>query len=291
MAYIRSLAALRGRNADWAEQAVRSAASLSAGEARAQNVIDLIADDLPDLLAKADGRSVKVGNNEVVLHTKGLRLLEREPDWRTRLLAVITNPNLALMLLMVGVYGLIFEFMSPGSLFPGILGAICLLIGLYALSALPLTYAGVALVLLGSALMVAEIFTPSVGILGVGGAISFVLGALLLVDTDMPAYEVSLPLVAGVAVASLGMTFLIGRLALRSRRAPIVSGVEALIGQRAKVLSWTGAQGYVAAAGERWRATGPTGLAAGDTAVIESAQGVTLRVRADAGAPPPRTPA
>ncbi|WP_343498384.1 nodulation protein NfeD [Achromobacter denitrificans] len=291
VAYIRSLAALRGRNADWAEQAVRSAASLSAGEARAQNVIDLIADDLPDLLAKADGRSVKVGNNEVVLHTKGLRLLEREPDWRTRLLAVITNPNLALMLLMVGVYGLIFEFMSPGSLFPGILGAICLLIGLYALSALPLTYAGVALVLLGSALMVAEIFTPSVGILGVGGAISFVLGALLLVDTDMPAYEVSLPLVAGVAVASLGMTFLIGRLALRSRRAPIVSGVEALIGQRAKVLSWTGAQGYVAAAGERWRATGPTGLAAGDTAVIESAQGVTLRVRADAGAPPPRTPA
>lgn len=244
VAYIRSLAALRGRNADWAEQAVRSAASLSAGEARAQNVIDLIADDLPDLLAKADGRSVKVGNNAVILHTKGLRLLEREPDWRTRLLAVITNPNLALMLLMVGVYGLIFEFMSPGSLFPGILGAICLLIGLYALSALPLTYAGVALVLLGSALMVAEIFTPSVGILGVGGAISFVLGALLLVDTDMPAYEVSLPLVAGVAVASLGMTFLIGRLALRSRRAPIVSGVEALIGQRARILSWTGEQGY-----------------------------------------------
>jgi membrane-bound serine protease (ClpP class) len=291
VAYIRSLAALRGRNADWAEQAVRSAASLSAGEARAQNVIDLIADDLPDLLDKADGRTVKVGNNEVTLHTKGLTLQERGPDWRTRLLGVITNPNLALMLLMVGVYGLIFEFMSPGSLFPGILGAICLLIGLYALSALPLTYAGVALAVLGMALMVAEIFTPSLGILGIGGAVSFVLGALLLIDTDTPAYEVSLPMVAGVAVASLGMTFLIGRLALRSRRAPIVSGVEALAGQPARVLSWTGAQGYVSAAGERWRAVGPAGLAAGDTVVIASAEGLTLHVRTDAGPPPPREPA
>jgi len=290
VAYIRSLAALRGRNADWAEQAVRSAASLSAGEARAQNVIDLIADDLPDLLDKADGRTVRVGNNEVTLHTKGLALQEREPDWRTRMLGVITNPNLALMLLMVGVYGLIFEFMSPGALYPGVVGAICLLVGLYALSALPLTYAGVALALLGAALMVAEIFTPSVGILGIGGAISFVLGALLLVDTDTPAYEVSLPMVAGVAVASLGMTFLIARLALRSRRAPVVSGVEALIGQRVAVLSWAGAQGYVSAAGERWRAAGPAGLAAGDTVVIESAEGLTLHVRADAGPLPPQEP-
>ena len=139
--------------------------------------------------------------------------------------------------------------------------------------------------LLGIVLMVAEIFTPSLGALGIGGAVSFVLGALLLVDTDTPAYEVSLPLVAGVAVASLGMTFLIGRLALRSRRAPVVSGVDALIGRRVQVLSWNGAQGYVMAEGERWRAQGPAGLAAGDPVVIESAQGLTLRVRADAGAP------
>ncbi|SSW64953.1 NfeD family protein [Achromobacter agilis] len=291
VAYIRSLAALRGRNADWAEQAVRAAASLSAGEARAQNVIDLIADDLPDLMEKTDGRRVRVGNNEVILHTKGLALQEREPDWRTRVLGIITNPNLALMLLMVGVYGLIFEFMSPGALYPGVVGAICLLVGLYALSALPLTYAGIALALLGAVLMVAEIFTPSLGALGIGGAISFVLGALMLVDTDTPAYEVSLPLVAGVAVASLGMTFLIGRLALRSRRAPVVSGVEALIGQRTKVLSWTGAQGYVSAGGERWRAVGPVDLAAGDTVVIESAQGLTLRVRTDAEAPSQKEPA
>ncbi|MGE8617560.1 MAG: NfeD family protein, partial [Achromobacter spanius] len=245
VAYIRSLAALRGRNADWAEDAVRSAASLSAREAHAQQVIDLIADDIPDLLEQADGRTVRVGNSQIELQTKGLSVQHREPDWRTRLLSVITNPNLALMLLMVGVYGLIFEFMNPGALYPGVVGAICLLVGLYALSALPLTYAGLALVLLGVALMVAEIFTPSIGILGIGGAIAFVLGSLLLVDTDAPAYEVSLPLVAGVAVASLGMTFMIARLALRSRRAPIVSGAEALIGQRIKVLSWNGEQGHV----------------------------------------------
>ena len=287
VAYIRSLAALRGRNADWAEDAVRSAASLSAREAHAQQVIDLIADDIPDLLEQADGRTVRVGNSQTELQTKGLSVRHREPDWRTRALSVITNPNLALMLLMVGVYGLIFEFMNPGALYPGVVGAICLLVGLYALSALPLTYAGLALVLLGAALMVAEIFTPSIGILGIGGAIAFVLGSLLLVDTDAPAYEVSLPLVAGVAVASLGMTFLIARLALRSRRAPIVSGAEALIGQRIKVLSWNGEQGHVAAAGERWRAVGPAGLAAGDTVVITAVHGVTLHVRADTHLLPP----
>ena len=286
VAYIRSLAALRGRNADWAEQAVRAAASLTAGEARARNVIDLIADDVPDLLAKADGRSVRIGNGAAVLHTRDLRLQPRDPDWRTQALGVITNPNLALLLLMAGVYGLLFEFMSPGALFPGIFGAICLLIGLYALSALPLTYAGIALVVLGTSLMVAEIFAPTLGVLGAGGAASFVLGAILLIDTDMPAFGVSIPLMAGVAAASLGMTVLIGRLALRSRRAPVVSGAEALVGQRIKVLSWADGQGYVAASGERWRATGPAGLAAGDTVVITAVRGVTLQVRADAGPPP-----
>ena len=282
VAYIRSLAVLRDRNADWAEQAVRSAASLSAGEAREQNVIDLIANDIPDLLNKVDGRTVKVGNSEMVLHSKGLQLQHKEPDWRTRLLGVITNPNLALILLMIGIYGLIFEFMSPGVFFPGVIGAICLLLGLYAFSSLPLTYAGLALVSLGVALMLAEIFTPSFGALGIGGVVSFVLGSLLLIDTNSPHYEVSLPLVAGVAVTSLGMTFLIGRLALRSRRVPRVSGTETLIGQYIKVLSWEGEQGYVAAAGERWRAVGPAGLEPGDTVVITAVRGVTLHVRVDA---------
>jgi len=286
VAYIRALAALRGRNADWAEEAVRSAASLTAGEALKRNVIDLIADDLPDLLAKAEGRSVRVGNGMVTLHTKDLRVVARDPDWRTQALSVITNPNLALLLVMAGIYGLIFEFMTPGALFPGIFGAICLLVGLYALSALPLTYAGIALVLLGISLMVAEMFAPTLGVLGVGGAVSFVLGAILLIDTDTPAFGVSIPLMAGIAAASLGMTFLVGRLALRSRQAPIVSGAEALIGQRIKVLSWADQQGYVAAAGERWRATGPKGLAAGDAVVITAVRGVTLQVRADAGPPP-----
>ncbi|MFJ0947595.1 nodulation protein NfeD, partial [Bordetella bronchiseptica] len=270
VAYIRALADLRGRNADWAEQAVREAASLSASQALARNVIDIVAEDTPALLAQADGRTVRVGAANVVLHTSGLALVERGPDWRTRLLGVITNPNLALILLMVGVYGLIFEFMSPGALFPGVLGAICLLLGLYALSVLPLSYAGAGLVALGAALMVAEIFTPSLGALGVGGALSFVLGATMLVDADTPAYAVSLPLVGGVAVASLGLTFLIARLALRSRRAPQVSGAQGLVGRRGRVLSWEHDQGYVAADGERWRARGPAGLAAGDAVTIHA---------------------
>ncbi|KCV50761.1 nodulation efficiency protein NfeD [Bordetella bronchiseptica 7E71] len=285
VAYIRALADLRGRNADWAEQAVREAASLSASEALARNVIDIVAEDTPALLAQADGRTVRVGAADVVLHTSGLALVERGPDWRTRLLGVITNPNLALILLMVGVYGLIFEFMSPGALFPGVLGAICLLLGLYALSVLPLSYAGAGLVALGAALMVAEIFTPSLGALGVGGALSFVLGATMLVDADTPAYAVSLPLVGGVAVASLGLTFLIARLALRSRRAPQVSGAQGLVGRRGRVLSWEHDQGYVAADGERWRARGPAGLAAGDAVTIHAVQGVTLHVAPEPPAP------
>lgn len=285
VAYIRALADLRGRNADWAEQAVREAASLSASQALARNVIDIVAEDTPALLAQADGRTVRVGAANVVLHTSGLALVERGPDWRTRLLGVITNPNLALILLMVGVYGLIFEFMSPGALFPGVLGAICLLLGLYALSVLPLSYAGAGLVALGAALMVAEIFTPSLGALGVGGALSFVLGATMLVDADTPAYAVSLPLVGGVAVASLGLTFLIARLALRSRRAPQVSGAQGLVGRRGRVLSWEHDQGYVAADGERWRARGPAGLAAGDAVTIHAVQGVTLHVAPEPPAP------
>ena len=285
VAYIRALADLRGRNADWAEQAVREAASLSASQALARNVIDIVAEDTPALLAQADGRTVRVGAANAVLRTGGLALVERGPDWRTRLLGVITNPNLALILLMVGVYGLIFEFMSPGALFPGVLGAICLLLGLYALSVLPLSYAGAGLVALGAALMVAEIFTPSLGALGVGGALSFVLGATMLVDADTPAYAVSLPLVGGVAVASLGLTFLIARLALRSRRAPQVSGAQGLVGRRGRVLSWEHEQGFVAADGERWRARGPAGLAAGDAVTIHAVQGVTLHVAPEPPAP------
>lgn len=281
IAYIRALADLHGRNADWAEAAVREAASLSASQAHQRGVIDIVATSIDDLLRQAHGRPVRLQAGEVTLQTHGLVQRAVEPDLRSRVLAAISNPNLALILLMIGIYGLIFEFMNPGALYPGTIGAICLLIGLYALSALPLNYAGLALLLLGVALMVAEAFTPSVGVLGIGGAIAFILGATLLFDTQAPGVELSLPVVAGVAAASLAFSLLVVRLAVKSRRQRVVSGTQAMVGATARVLDWSGEQGHVFAVGERWQAVGPRDLHAGQSVRIRSVQGLTVQVALD----------
>jgi len=284
VAYIRSLAQLRGRNADWAESAVREGASLSAEEAKARNVIDLIATSVTNLLEVAHGRTVRVGERSVVLDTSGIAQQALDPDWRTRLLSAITNPNLALILMMIGFYGLIFEFMNPGALYPGTIGAICLLLGLYALSALPINYAGLGLIALGVALMIAEAFTPSVGILGIGGAIAFILGATILIDTDVPGFEVSLPIIAGIAAAGLGFSLLVVRLAWRSRKRPLVSGREGMIGERGTVLDWTGRSGRVLVAGERWKAESDASLALGERVRVTSVDGLVLRVEPEPAA-------
>jgi len=278
VAYIRALADLRGRNAEWAERAVREAVSLPAREAREQNVIDLVAASAPELLDEAHGRTVRLGAGQVRLETKGLELRPIDPDWRSRLLGVITNPNLALILMLIGVYGLLFEFMNPGALFPGVIGAISLLVGLYALSALPLSYAGAGLLLLGAALMVAEAFAPSFGVLGIGGALAFVLGASLLVDTDFEGYAPSLPLAAGIAACALAASLVVVRLALRSRGRRVVSGAEALIGQHARVLDWSRDGGHVFVGGERWSATGAGALAPGQTVAVRAVRGLCLEV-------------
>ena len=185
-AYIRGLAQLRGRNAEWAEKAVREAVSLSASEALRLNVIDQVADDLPDLLRKLDGKTFIVAGQPQQLHTTDASLVEHLPDWRTRVLAVITNPSVALILIMIGVYGLLFEFMNPGSAVGGVVGGVCLLMALYALQLLPVSFAGVALILLRIAFMIAEAFLPSFGVVGFGGIVAFVVGALILIDTDAP---------------------------------------------------------------------------------------------------------
>jgi membrane-bound serine protease (ClpP class) len=284
VAYIRSLAQLRGRNADWAESAVREGESLSAEEAKARNVIDLIATSVTNLLEVAHGRTVKVGESSVVLDTSGIVQQALDPDWRTRLLSAITNPNLALILMMIGFYGLVFEFMNPGALYPGTIGAICLLLGLYALSALPLNYAGLGLIALGVALMIAEAFTPSVGILGIGGVIAFILGATILIDTDVPGFELSLPIIAGIAAAGLGFSLLVARLAWRSRRRPLVSGREGMIGERGTVLDWTGRSGRVLVAGERWKAESDASLAAGERVRVTGVDGLVLRVEPEPAA-------
>ena len=287
VAYIRSLAELRGRNAAWAERAVRESVSLPAHEAVQQRVVDLMAASVPELLDKAHGRNVRLGAGSVTLDTAGLEVRSVEPDWRTRMLGVIGNPNIALILMMVGVYGLLFEFMNPGTLFPGVIGGISLLVGLYALSVLPLAYVGVALLLLGLALMLAEGFAPSFGILGIGGAIAFVLGASLLVDTEAPGFAVSLPLAAGIAAATLGFSVLVVRLALRARRQRGVSGAEGLVGASARVLDWSGSAGHVFVAGERWAARGASGLLPGQTVQVQTVQGLTLVVTAEPAARPP----
>lgn len=280
VAYIRGLAGLRGRNADWAERAVREAASLTAEDALEQGVIDLVAVSLDDLLERMDGMTVKLGEAETVLETRGLVVERVEPSWQASLLAVITDPNIALLLMTVGIYGLLFEFMSPGALYPGVIGAICLLLGLYALAALPVNYAGFGLIILGVALMLAEVFAPSFGILGIGGAIAFVFGAAILVDGDSPAFAIDWPLIGGLAVGSLLFTLLVLRVALTSRRRQVVTGREQMLGAIAEVLDWNDGRGHVFVHGERWRAISPDVLEPGQSVNITAMDGLTLTVTA-----------
>lgn len=278
IAYIRSLAELRGRDVDFAEDAVRNAASLSSRAALERNVIDLVAQDRPDLLAQINGRSVTAGGAAVTISTRGLALVDVAPNWRTRLLAAITDPNIALILMMIGVYGIMFEFMNPGALYPGTIGAICLLTGLYALSALPVSYAGVALILLGIGLMTAEAFAASFGILGLGGAVAFLLGGAILIDTDLPQFRITWPVLGAVALASLAMTIVIARLAFSSRRRKIVSGREQMIGSVASVVDWRGGTGHVFVHGERWKAIGAAEFKVGAKVRIAAMNGLVLSV-------------
>lgn len=277
-AYIRGLAELRGRNAEWAVKAVREAASLSYSEALKQNVIDLVADDLPGLLKALEGRVVKLQSGEVTLALEGAIVEVIEPNWRTRLLAIITNPNVALILMMIGTYGLILEFYNPGTIIPGTIGAICLLLALYALNVLPVNYAGLALIMLGLALMVAEAFAPSFGILGLGGGAAFIFGATLLFDTDAPGFKLSWSVIIGTAAVGGGLMFLILGMALKAYRRPVAVGAEDFFHHAARVVDWAGGAGHVEFQGEHWRATGPETLPSGAPVKIVDRDGLTLVV-------------
>jgi membrane-bound serine protease (ClpP class) len=254
VAYIRSLAEQRGRNADWAEQAVRSAASLSAQAALENGVIDLIATDLADLLVKLDGRTVALDGRTVQLATAGLLYERVEPDWRTRILAVISNPTVAYMLMLLGIYGLIFEGYNPGAILPGVVGAISLLLALFAFQILPVNYAGLALIALGVLLMIAEFLVPSFGALGIGGIAAFVFGSVILIDADVPGFGISLPLVGGIATVAAGALLGVIWLAMRSRTLPVVSGVEDIKHSIVTALEDFATEGDVRLHGERWRA-------------------------------------
>ncbi|HDS1790224.1 nodulation protein NfeD [Pseudomonas sp. USTB-Z] len=286
-AYIRGLAQMRGRNADWAEKAVREAVSLSASEALRLNVIDQVADDLPDLLRKLDGKTLQVAGQPRQLQTAGASVVEHLPDWRTRVLAVITNPSVALILIMIGVYGLLFEFMNPGSAVGGVVGGICLLLALYALQLLPVSFAGVALILLGITFMIAEAFLPSFGVVGFGGIVAFVVGALILIDTDAPGFGIPLALIGTLALLSALLIGGVLGMALKARRRALVSGDAGLVGSLVTVTQVMASDpfcGVVLAQGEQWQVQCATPLQTGQNVRVTARHGVMLEVSAAAPA-------
>jgi membrane-bound serine protease (ClpP class) len=278
VAYIRSLAALNGRNADWAVDAVRSAASLPAAEALSLHVIDVIADDVPDLLRKIDGREVTIAGKPQRLASSGLEVEVRPPGWQTELLMLVTNPNVAFILMLIGVYGLIFEFFSPGAVAPGLIGAISLLLAFYALAFMPINYAGAALVLFGVALMIAEVHIGAFGALGVGGIAAFVIGAVMMFPAQAPGLTLSHGVVAVTALGSAALLLLALAAVLRRRR-PVVTGHEALIGAEGETVSWQDGEGRVRVKGEIWLARSDAALTAGSRVKIIGRDGLVLRVQ------------
>ncbi len=285
-AYIRSLAQLRGRNAEWAEKAVREAVSLAAQDALKMQVIDLVAADLPDLLRQADGREVRVAGaaaGSVRIATRNATVTEFEADWRTKLLSVLTDPSLALILMMVGIYGLLFEFSNPGFVVPGVIGGICLLMALFAFQMLPVNYAGLGLILLGVAFLVAEAFVPSYGALGLGGIVAFAIGAVLLIDSDVPGFGVPLELIGGLTLASAAFILLVAGMAAKARKRPVVNmvaGGRALLGATGELLEFASGEGWALIGGEHWKVRGAADLRAGQPVRVMGASGVVLDVAA-----------
>jgi len=277
-AYIVSLAKLHDRNQNWAEKAVREAASLDSEQAWELNVIDFIARDLDQLVALSDGRNITMNGVSSVIELEDVNYVLREQDWRFSLLSVITNPNVAYILMLIGIYGLLLEFYNPGVGLPGVMGGICLLLAMYSLQMLPVSYAGLALILLGIALMVAEAFSPSFGIFGLGGVAAFTLGSIMLMDTEVPGYQIALPLIIGISLFSLAFIVMTLSMLLKVRRKPVTTGAEVLIGDTGKVMSGFPGGGRVLLAGEIWQATCDTELKVGDRVRVIKRHGLSLDV-------------
>ena len=279
-AYLRSLAQMHGRNQEWAVKAVRESASLSAEDALEKGVIDLIAPNVGELLNQINARPVKVLGVERRLATLGLKQHIYEPDWRNRLLSVITDPNVAYILMLLGFYGLFFELANPGSLFPGIIGGISLLLALFAFQVLPVNYAGIALILLGVAFMAAEAFTPSFGALGIGGLVAFIIGSVILMDTEVPDYTISRPLIVGLGLINVAFFVWFFNLFLKIRQRPVVIGWENMIGKEGQCLSNEGNQLRVYVHSETWNARASTPITPGQPIKVTGINGLTLTVEA-----------
>lgn len=277
-AYIRSMAEMRGRNADWAELAVREAASLTSEQALLQGVIDVVATDTTDLLAKVDGWLVNINGQNVSLDTTGLELETIEPDWRNELLSVITNPNIVYILMLLAAYGLFFEMANPGFVLPGVIGGICLLLALYALQVLPINYAGLSLMLLGIVFMIAELFVPSFGALGFGGVIAFVIGSVILFDTEGSEIQVAIPIIIAVTVLSSAFFLIVLRMIFAAHRKPVVSGAEEMLGSIGQVLEDIEETGLIHIHGETWQVQSKLPLRRGDQVKVIAIDGLILNV-------------
>jgi membrane-bound serine protease (ClpP class) len=278
IAYIRGLAHRHGRNADWAEKAVRKAASLPARAALKKNVVNLIAPSTEALLANIDGRHVRVNGHSIVLHTVGLALTPLNPNWRTKFLAVVTNPTLAYLLFLAGILGIVIEATHPGLIFPGVVGGICLLFGLFAFQVLPVNYAGIALIVLGIGLMVAEAFVASFGTLGIGGVIAFVIGSVLLMNTHAPGFTIALSVIVGVSAAISISLLLLITFAIRAHRRAVVTGEAEMIGMTAKPMAGFTGIGQVRVRGEIWRARASRRVGKDQMLKVVGIKGLTLDV-------------
>jgi membrane-bound serine protease (ClpP class) len=278
VAYLQSLAELRGRNQEWAEKAVREAASISASEALELGVIDIVATGMADLLQQLEGREVMVLGQKRILRTTGAVIDQLAPDWRSRFLSVITNPNVAYILMLIGIYGLMLEFSNPGAIVPGTIGAISLLLALYSFQLLPINYAGMGLILLGVALMVGEAFQPSFGVLGIGGLTAFVIGSIILMDTDVPGFGIDISVIITFAFISALVFILVLGMAIKARRRPVVSGLEQLLGAEAVVLEGFEGEGKVSLHSETWTALSAVPLHKGQQVKVSGIEGLTLRV-------------
>ncbi len=276
VAYIRSLAELRKRDADWAEHAVREAASLSANKALENNVIDAIATDVDQLIQIAGAQPIALEERLISIDASNYQLVVIEADWRQRLLVTITDPNVAYILMLIGIYGLILEFYNPGGLVPGVLGAICLLLALYAFQVLPISYAALGLIALGIGLMIAEAMIPSFGILGMGGIIALAAGSVMLLDSDLPGYQIARPLIIGAVAVSAALCIGIVGFAIRARSRPVVSGIDAMIGMSAEALEDFQHSGRVQVGGEIWQARSSAPVARGSHHRVCRIEGLTV---------------
>ena len=283
-AYIKSLAQMRGRNVDFAVKAVTQSATLSAEEALEKGVIEIIAKNMDDLLTQVDGKEIEINGKEVTLHTRNAEQISFPKDFKDKFLAVVADPNVAYILLLIGIYGIFFEFLNPGSIGPGVIGAISLLVAMIALNMLPVNTAGLVLIILGILFMIAEVFVPSFGILGIGGTLSFVIGSLILFNTQTLAYGVSIPLILAFSITSLLLFIMVIRLVLKSRRMPVVSGSEEMIGKRGIVLKKEKDGHFlIQVHGEQWRAESNEELAVHESVTVAAIKGLILYIKREKG--------